>query len=124
MSTIGAQASLVNDLRTTHSPCALTEITNTHIFKLTHITKVVLRHCSSVCTYQKQFHQVTSDEWNRLNFLSFEHTSNVPINGPKHVGRYNEAEPENVPIFAQHSFPRAQHTEHMYLTENISKMKS
>lgn len=123
MSTIGAQASLVNDLRTAHTPRTLTEITNTHIFKLTHITNVVLHHCSSVCTYQKQFHQVTSDEWNRLNFLSFERTSNVPISGPKHVGRYNEAEPENVPIFAQYLSSCAQHTEHMYSTENISKMK-
>lgn len=51
MSTIGARASLVNDLRTTQSPCTLTHITNTRISKLVHITKVLVCVSSRLCLH-------------------------------------------------------------------------
>lgn len=113
MSTIGAQASLVNDLRTTHSPRTLTEITNTHISERTHITKVVFTSLRFCYMRSIKWHLTSGTDW---LFFPLKCCSDVPINGPKHERRYNEAEPGNVHFSTLN-------IKNVYSTENLSKLK-
>lgn len=121
MSTIGAWVSLVNDLRTTHSPLAHTDQKyQTHTFSNSLVSTKRFSHHPLLClhTAEHSSHLMVGTARLRLCFQHFQRC--VPINGPKHAQR-----PEIVPAIALCSFfSHPRHKEHTHRRDRADKISA